>query len=96
MEEIPWQIIGGLTPAGMLLLGFLMMMRGDLIPRRTHERELGAKDNENRILHKAVETKDVEIRTLTETNRTLAYEVGQTVTKVMDELQERARKGDGT
>lgn len=35
LEDIPWQSVGAvLPPWGVVLLGFILMMRGDLIPFR--------------------------------------------------------------
>lgn len=34
LEGIPWQTVGTiLTPVGLYMLGFFLLMRGDLIPR---------------------------------------------------------------
>lgn len=94
LDAIPW---GALTPAAMLMIAVLLILRGDIHPRRTVERELAAKDKIIDTQQKAIDIKDAHITTLADTNRTLSNEVGQTVARVMDELQARARKGaDGS
>lgn len=93
-EAIPW---GALTPAAMLMIAVLLILRGDIAPRRTVERELAAKDKVIDTQQKTIATKDAHIETLADTNRTLVHEVGTTVTRVMNELQTKARKGaDGS
>lgn len=90
LDAIPW---GALTPSALLLLAVLLIFRGDVVPRRTVERELAAKDAEIATWRKAYETEGEQSRVLTETNRVLSVEVGATVTKVMDALQERSQRG---
>lgn len=94
LDAIPW---GALTPAAMLMIAVLLILRGDIHPRRTVERELAAKDKIIDTQQKTIDTKDVHIETLAHTNRTLVHEIGSNVVKVMDELQAKARKGaDGS
>lgn len=93
LAELPWGAVGALTPSALLLIAVLLILRGDLIPRRTAEREIATHKEDSAIWRKVSETKDAQVSTLAETNRTLSHEVGTTVTKVMDELQARARKG---
>ena len=90
LDAIPW---GALTPSTLLLLAVLLVFRGDVVPRRTIERELASKDAEIATWRRACETEGEQNKVLTETNRVLSIEVGATVTKVMDALQERSQRG---
>lgn len=105
LDLIPWDTIGFLTPSGLVLLAVLLMMRGDLVPRRTVERE----QSQLVAAHAAERTVLIDSRnhwrdtatTLQETNavqaRTIDKQttaVGATVVKVMDAVQQAREVGE--
>lgn len=93
MELVPWGAIGALTPSGIVTVFVLMMMWGKIVPRSQLEREQALADKwetatmREREAHTA---KDQIINQLTATNGLLSAGVGETVAKVMTELQQKA------
>lgn len=84
ITTVPWETIG---PPGILLLAVLLIIRGDLVPRRTHESIVESKD-------KAL---DVERRNSAELRtalRVLAVEHGTTTDKVLSSLPTREEARD--
>jgi uncharacterized protein YoxC len=89
-SSIPWGALGDLSPWAILALTVLLLLFGRIIPGRTHDREIAAKDATIKDLQATVrierETNDV----LAETNRTLAHDLAAPIAKIMNALREQA------
>ena len=93
MELIPWGAIGALTPGGIVTIFVLMLMWGKIVPRSQLEREQQLADKWEATAVREREANAVQAKTiqeLTATNGLLSAGVGETVAKVMTELQQKA------
>jgi len=93
LELIPWGAIGALTPSGIVTAFVLMLMWGKIVPKSQLEREQQLADKWEAAAVKEREAnaaKDHIIEKLTATNGLLSAGVGETVAKVMTELQKKA------
>ena len=86
MESIPWGVLGTLTPSGLVTLFVLLIFFDKLITkaRLVEEQERTA------YWRDIAEKKDQTISQLSETNNVLVGGYGETVAKVMTELQNKA------
>lgn len=76
LTDVPWETLG---PPGVLLLAVLLIIRGDLVPRRTHESIIESKDEALNVERR----NSAELRTAL---RVLAVEHGTTTDKVLSSL----------
>lgn len=53
LSAIPWETIG---PSGLLTLAVLLIIRGDLVPRRVHEAVVNDRDHWREIALQAMST----------------------------------------
>ena len=89
MEAIPWEIIGTLTPPGLLGIAVWLILTGRIVPRSTYETMVQMKET----WRDAATKKDEIIHTQAETIRDYSV-VGETVAKVMSAVQEANKAGD--
>lgn len=93
MPEIsttPWTILGDLSPWAILALTVIFLLFGRIIPVRTHDREVAAKDAVIQDLQETVKAERASNDVLAETNRTLANDLAAPIAKIMGSLQEKA------
>ncbi|WP_102158666.1 hypothetical protein [Zhihengliuella halotolerans] len=83
---IPWELVGTITPPGLLSLVIIMILTGRLIPKATYDAAQRARDQWQRTAEMLRETNQVQAQTIEKQTS-----VGDTVIKVMSSLQ----KGGG-
>lgn len=87
---IPWGFLETVSPWALLALTIIFLLFGRIIPVRTHDREIEAKDEVIRDLRETVKTERETNDVLTQTNRTLAHDLAAPIAKIMSALQEKA------
>ena len=86
LSSVPWS---GLGWGGLIFAAVLALIRGDLVPRRTHENALAARDD---IIRRERVMSDRTMSAL----RLLAAEYGTTADKVLNALPTDEGADDGT
>jgi hypothetical protein len=86
IDGVPLPAFESLTPAGLVILLFILLYFERVVPIGRLRDAQKAAD----ILRQTSEQKDAVIKTQGETIRVLTDDVGKTVAKVMGELQHRA------
>lgn len=86
LTAVPWS---GLGWGGLIFAAVLALIRGDLVPRRTHESALASRDD---IIQRERAMSDQTMSAL----RLLAAEYGTTADKVLNALPTDEGADDGT
>lgn len=89
-EGITWGVLGDLSPWAILALTVIFLLFGRIIPVRTHDREIAAKDDAIKDLKETVKIERATNDVLAETNRTLANDLAAPIAKIMGSFQEKA------
>lgn len=90
--SIPWAILGELSPWALLCLTVIFLLFGRIVPVRTHDREIAAKDAVIRDLQETVKVERATNDVLAQTNRTLANDLVAPIGKIMGAIQEKAER----
>jgi hypothetical protein len=91
-EPLPWGVLGDLSPWAILALTVIALILGRLIPIRTHEREIAAKDAIIADLKSSLESERSSSDVLSATNHTLAQDIAAPIAKIMGAIQEKAEE----